>query len=86
MNNKRILRRWQSRGGKYFVEGYAYDVACLCGAGTYTRFGYSTDNGGGCGIQTEEGLMRRCTEQISYCPVKLKQVYPALRRGENGHD
>jgi hypothetical protein len=64
-NRTNLVCRWQSRGGKYWVELW------------HDQFGYfyRTDNGGGfMGEITFQEAIAKCEQEASFAPSKLRRV------------
>lgn len=64
-DDKKVLVRWESKNGKYWVELYS----------TPQGYGYRSDNSGGwMGKVRFEMAEERCMQECGFCPVEMTRV------------
>lgn len=74
---KVTIARWQSRGGKYWVELYAEYLTA--DRSLEPGYSYRSDDGGGYIGSVDEGTaLLHCKRIASYCPSQMRQVEVSL--------
>ena len=68
---KHLLAKWQSKGGKWFIELFAEMYDDLLPGFSYR----GNDCGGFIGTVAPEVAMQHAAQQASYCPSKMSRVF-----------